>query len=408
MLGWARVWRRCSICGRRPGPELLTSTGLPTGIAKTFTNPLQRIDEDFGSARLDHNFSNTKDSLAAVYTVDDSRGNTPTNNPITFDQIYLREQVASVSETRVFSSSLVNRATFGFSRGAFYFNSGTTVSLPGWIHAGQPVGALVVGGGTTLNGASQITNGGTNAGSNLTADRNLFTAEDQVSYTRGKHLLNFGVWFERVQNNDTLVQDQYGQLSFTNLQTFLAGTVSTYTYAPAYTPLNWRSLEGAAFAEDTIKLTPNLELRLGFRAEFTNGMNEANGRASNYYFTNGVINSTPTIANSPFAANPAKFLPEPRIGTRLVAVRVEEDRDPRGLRHLLPGARQSELPAGSKRSVQYRLRRERDDRPYLDRGEHQPDDQLLGAFVQQLGDSQRRGPQSEDADGGVVQLEDRA
>jgi hypothetical protein len=63
-----------------------------------------------------------------------------------------------------------------FPQGAFFFNSNTTIDLPGWIHADQPVGALVVGGGTTLNGASQITNGGTNAGSNLTAVRNLFTA----------------------------------------------------------------------------------------------------------------------------------------------------------------------------------------------------------------------------------------
>ena len=246
--------------------------------------------------------------------MDDSRGNTPYEQSDYVRPDYLREQVASVSETRVFSTNLVNRATFGFSRGAFYFNSCTTVSVPGWIHAGQPEGALVVGGGTTLNGASEITNGGTNAGSNLTADRNLFTARRSVDYTHGKHLLNFGVWFERVQTNDALVQDQYGQLSFTNLQTFLAGTVSTNTYAPGYTPLNWRSLESAAFAEDTIKLTPSLELRLGFRAEFTNGMNEANGRASNYYFTNGVINTQPTIAKSPFAANPATFLPEPRIG----------------------------------------------------------------------------------------------
>jgi len=171
-----------------------------------------------------------------------------------------------------------------------------------------------VGGGTTLNGASEITNGGTNAGSNLTADRNLFTAADDVTYTRGKHLLNFGVWFQRIQSNDTLVQDQYGQASFTNLQTFLVGTVSTYTYAPAYTPLNWRSLEGAGFVEDTIKLTPNLELRLGFRGEFTNGMNEAHGRASNYVFVDGVIQTQPNVGNSPFAQNPGKFLPEPRIG----------------------------------------------------------------------------------------------
>ena len=58
-------------------------------------------------------------------------------------------------------------------------------------------GAVVIGGGTTLNGASALTNGGTNAGSNLTAVRNLFTWADQVSITQGKHLLNFGVWFER-------------------------------------------------------------------------------------------------------------------------------------------------------------------------------------------------------------------
>jgi hypothetical protein len=296
-----------------PGPELYTVNGLPTGIAETFSNPLQRIEEDFGSARLDHNFSG-KDSLQAVYTVDDSRGVTPSTNPITFNQILLREQVASLSETHVFSSSVVNRATFGFSRGGFYFNSGTTVSLPGWMHADQPVGALVVGGGTTLNGASQLTNGGTNAGSNLTVHRNLFTATDQVTYTRGKHTLDFGVWFERLQSNDTLIQDQYGQESFTNLQTFLQGTISTYTYAPSATPLNWRSLEGAAFAEDTIKVTPNFELRIGFRGEFTNGWNEANGRGANYGFTNGVINSQPTIGDSVFARNPGKFLPSPRIG----------------------------------------------------------------------------------------------
>jgi hypothetical protein len=293
--------------------EVTTAAGLPTGIDVIFSNPLQRIEEDFGSARLDHNFSD-KDSVQAVYTVDDSRGNTPSSNPITFSQILLREQVASLSETRAFSSSLVNRATFGFSRGSFYFNSGTTVSIPGWIHADQPVGALVVGGGTTLNGASQLTNGGTNAGSNLTVDRNIFTATDQVTYSRGKHTWNFGVWFERLQSNDSLIQDQYGQQSFTNLQSFLQGTISTYTYAPGVTPLNWRSLEGASYAEDTIKVTPNFELRLGFRGEFTNGWSEANGRNYNYFFTGGVIDSAPTNGSSVFAQNPGKFLPSPRVG----------------------------------------------------------------------------------------------
>lgn len=297
------------------GPELLTSTGEPSGIAEAFSNPNQRIREDFGTARVDQIFSD-RDSLAVVYTADDSEAHSPANNPITQVDVALREQVASLSETHIFSPSLLNKATFGYSRGAFYFNSGTTVALPGWIHDGQPVGAVVVGGGTTLNGASQITNGGSNAGSNLRAARNLYSVADEVTHTRGNHLFHFGGSLQWIQANDVLVQDQYGQASFTNLQTFLQGTVSTYTYAPGYTPLSWRSLEGALYAEDVIKLRPSWELRIGFRGESTNGWNEAYGRASNYAFNpQGVIESQPVVGGSAFSVNNAKFLPAPRIGT---------------------------------------------------------------------------------------------
>jgi len=297
------------------GPELLTSTGTPSGIAEALSNPLQRIREDFGTVRLDQNFTE-KNSLAGVYTADDSEAHSPTNNPFSLADIFLREQVASLSETHVFSPRLLNRATFGFSRGAFYFNGGTTVNLSGWVHQGQPVGAVVVGGGTTLNGASQITNGGTNAGSNLSAARNLYTVSDQVTFSRGNHLISFGGSLQEVRANDILIQDQYGQISFTNLQTFLQGKVSTYTYAPSYTPLSWRSLEGAFYVEDAIKLKPSLELRIGFRGESTNGWNEAHGRASNYVFDpNGVIVTQPVVGNSAFTVNNAKFLPAPRIGT---------------------------------------------------------------------------------------------
>jgi len=305
------------------GPELLTTAGLQSGIAEAFSSPQQHIREDFGTVRYDEIFSD-QDSFASVYTVDDSQSHSPTANPFSTVDIFLREQVASLSETHVFSPNILNKATFGFSRGAFYFNSGVTgtaTSVPtAWLDTtGAPVpGAVVVGGGTTLNGASQLTNGGTNAGSNLRVARNLFTATDQVSIIHGKHLLNFGVWFERLQSNDSLIQDQYAQASFTNLQTFLQGTVSTYTSlappSPSYTPLSWRSLEGAFYAEDAIKLTPSFELRLGFRGEFTNGWNEAHGRASNYTFTNGVIGTDPVVGSSALSANNARFLPAPRAG----------------------------------------------------------------------------------------------
>lgn len=296
------------------GPELRSADGTSSGIAESFSNPIQHIREDFGTARIDQNFS-TNDTMSAVYTADDSDAHSPTSNPVSFISARLREQVVSLTETHIFSPSVVNRTTFGFSRGAFFFDSGTTTDLAGWIHTDQPVGAVVVGGGTTLNGASQITNGGTNAGSNLTAVRNLFTGIDQLTVTRGRHLLSFGAWIQRLQANDTLIQDQYGQASFTNLQTFLQGTVSTFTFAPNYTPLGWRSLQGAFFVEDTIHLKPSLEIRIGFRAESTNGWNEVDGRASNYAFdTNGTVITNPVIGSSALSENNAKFLPAPRFG----------------------------------------------------------------------------------------------
>lgn len=294
------------------GPE------LGGGIAESFSHPEQRIRDDFGTVRIDQNFSE-KDSVAGVYTADDSSSVSPTANPITLDDIYLREQVVSLNETHVFSSNLLNLATAGYSRGGFYFTSGTTVSLPGWINAGAPVGAVVVGGGTTLNGAAQITNGGTNAGSNLTNARNIYTVRDQLTYTRGKHTFAFGTWLEDIQSNDSLLQDQYGQISFSSFANFVSTTsapISTYTYAPnPATPLSWRTLEGAWFVEDTIKLKPSLELRVGFRGESTDGWNEALGRASNYTFNaNGVFLTQPATGSSALAVNKAAFLPEPRVG----------------------------------------------------------------------------------------------
>jgi hypothetical protein len=286
---------------------------LGGGIAETFSHPQQSIREDFGTARLDHALSG-QDSFAGAYTIDDSASGTPTANPLSRVDLTLRNQVASLSETHIFSPTVVNKATFGFSRGAFFFTGDSLVNLPGFVE-GRPIGAVVVGGGTALNSATQITSAGTNGGSNLRVARNLITAQDQVAINHGIHQLNFGVWFERVQSNDTLAQNQYGQASFSTLQSFLMGKVTTFTAIPSPTPLNWRSLEGAAYAEDTLKISPRLELRIGIRGEFTNGWNEANGRASNFLFdSKGAIDTQPRIADSAFTVNRAKFLPGPRVG----------------------------------------------------------------------------------------------
>jgi Carboxypeptidase regulatory-like domain len=288
------------------GPE------LGGGIATSYSHPLQRIREDFGTARFDANLG-SRDQLAAIYTVDDSNAHTPTANPLSLIDETLREQVLSLQEQHVITPALLNTARVGYSRASYFFTGSVPVDVPGWV-LGKPIGAIVISGSTASNGASQITLAGSNVGSNNATTRNLFTYDDHVYYTRGRHQIEAGLWFQQIQANDNLAQNQYGQASFSTLAKFLQGNIATFTVVPSPTALNWRSLEGAGFVEDTVKVTPHLELRAGIRFESTNGWNEAHGRASNYAITNGVLQTNPRIGGSALTTNRAIFLPEPRIG----------------------------------------------------------------------------------------------
>ncbi len=294
------------------GPELL-SNGNPSGIAEAFSHPPQHIREDFGTARFDDNLSG-KDLLFAVYTVDDSAANTPSQNPLSLIEESLREQVASIQEQHVFNPTLLNTARFGYSRASYFFTGLIPVSgVSGWIGS-NPVGAIVISGSTASNGTSAITGAGANTGSNNRTARNLFTWDDHIYWSKGHQQIEAGLWLQRVQSNDLLAQDQYGQASFSTEQTFLQGIVATFTLVPAPTELGWRSMEAAAFLEDTVKITPRVELRAGFRSESTDGWNESQGRASNYAIVNGVLQTTPVVGDAALWTNRAKFLPNPRLG----------------------------------------------------------------------------------------------
>src|SRR5579864_1536878 len=231
-----------------------------SGIAEVFSSPLQHIREDFGTLRLDHLFSQ-RDSLSGAYTIDDGDDFTATPaDPYSADVVALRQQVATLAETHVFSPRLLNTARFGFSRAGYFFTGEPTpgtpaTQVPGFLR-GLPVGAVVVGGSAASNPQAQIGLAGSNNGSNLTIARNLYTVEDHLDLTRGRHQLEFGLWLQRFQSNETLALSQYGQATFTSLQTFLTGTISSFLFDPSPTQLNWRSFFAAWYAQDTLRLSP--------------------------------------------------------------------------------------------------------------------------------------------------------
>jgi len=288
------------------GPE------LGNGIAQAFYNPPQSIREDFGTVRVDHTFANQKDTIGASYLIDDGGSKTPIVDPLFAQTIFVRSQVISAQETHIFSPNLINTFTAGFSRSIFHFLSGPynpiSTSLyflqgpePGQIRISSP-GGITAGGG--LTSTDQYT------------ARTLFTYQDTVLLIRRRHQFSFGGIISPLGTNETAPTAQGGSTTFATLTQFIQGQVQLFNVTPNPTRLDWRQIEGAWYAQDTIEVRRNLTVRLGLRHEFTNGWHEANDRLYSYEFgSNGVLLTTPVgPSGSLYTVNNSKWLFGPRVG----------------------------------------------------------------------------------------------
>jgi hypothetical protein len=240
----------------------------------------------------------------------------PQADPLFASAEFLQSQVASIQETHVFSPRLLNTATIGFSRAEFNLESVLLASFPSsltFVTGGGP-GGVVVNGGVTTTGIAGITSAGPNNAAGSWNRRNLFTFDDKVQFIQGIHQITAGVWIQPLRDNENSASRQLGQATFTSLTTLLQGTVSTFQVIPDPNELGWRSTEGAWYLEDSIRLRPNLTVRVGVRDEFTTGWNEASGRAANYITTNGVLDTNVIVGHSAFTQNNATHLFAPRVG----------------------------------------------------------------------------------------------
>ena len=315
----SRMLRFMALWPRANGPEQVAN-GLATGVAKNFNNPLQKIREDFGTARFDWNVSE-KDSVTTAYTLDDGDNTTPLTNYFFGTIAYLQSQVTSAQETHVFSPQLLNTVRAGFSRAAFNFDSAALVPLPPDItlFAGRPPGPMSIGGASAA-AVGNLTPAGAGIAGRILNYRNLFTGSDDVQLIRGKHQLSFGGWFQRLQVNANAVGRSYGEAQFASLLGFLQGITTQFAGVPNRTYMYWRSLEGAWYVQDVWQVRPGLTLRVGVRDEFTNGWNEKYGRAAQFVpdasglLTSDPVTGTTHIGGSAFLDNKATKLFGPRVG----------------------------------------------------------------------------------------------
>lgn len=304
MLQYMQVWPV------QNGPE------LGGGEALSYNNPRETIREDFGTFRTDY-ILGSRDTLSATYLIDDGTSTVPQSDPLFGLGENLRSQVASIEETHVISPEILNTFRAGFSRAAFGDSAIDFIAFPASLSfvTGLGPGGVVIGGGVTTTASGSITSAGPNNASNVWSHRNLFTYTDNVQIIKGRHQITAGVWFQRMQDNDNTASRQLGQASFASLTTFLQGTVTSFQVVPDPNELGWRSLFGAAYLEDAIKLRPNLTFSAGLRYEFTTGWNELSGRAANYITdSDGILETNPIVGSSAFTKNNATHLLGPRTG----------------------------------------------------------------------------------------------
>ncbi len=268
-------------------------------------SPSQPTNEDYGQVRIDQTISNN-DTLFGRYTVTVTEQTLPGSYAL-FPTIQGdRGQFATVSETHIFSPTLLNTFRLSFSRTNIFGDppsgmpSGPQVSfLPG-----KPVGTLSIGGVTTW-GASSVTP--------LAHKQNIFAYSDDMYYTRGSHSLKFGTLINRYQMWLLSGLQVRGQATFASLQTFLAGgpVVSIVGLTPgSVLDKTYHMTTLGFYLQDDWRVSSRWTLNLGLRYEPTTDFTEVH---NNEFTLHDAKTDVRTTAGLPFL-NPSKKNISPRFG----------------------------------------------------------------------------------------------
>ncbi len=257
--------------------DLRPSTSL---VSYSATNPSQftyvfpqHQDDYYGQARVDYTFS-SKDSAFFRYTID--KATQPSTNygwPYFYQNGKSRGDLGTVSETHVFSPSLLNTA--GFSYTGITINITCSADVPSGssiLNVGLGMGTLTVPG---------ITNYGACVSNNF--QRKLFYSfRDDLLYTHGAHEIKAGVMYNRDVPSISSPVNQRGIFTFPSFVSLFTGDPSSFTFR-ASGPLNPRAFaqnEYAFYVRDDWKIRKNLTINLGLRYEPWSRPDETSGRQS--------------------------------------------------------------------------------------------------------------------------------
>ncbi|MBV9296242.1 MAG: TonB-dependent receptor, partial [Acidobacteriaceae bacterium] len=288
----------------------LPNAGI-TGDFGVFDLPTTTITrENFVTGRLDHRISD-KDSLFSTYMWDDGH----LTSPDAFNNVLLgtlsNRQAAVLEETHIFGPSFLNTFRLGYSRVASEapksisaINSAAADMSLGFV-PNAPVGLINVTGLTNFPG-------GFGAVGEYDFHYNSYQLYDDLSLTKARHAMTFGVALENIRDNQLGKSNPIGQFIFGSLSAFLAGNSTTFN-APVgsgITPRDMRQLITGVYFMDDWRIANNLTVNLGVRYEAATVPSEATGKLSHL----PSLTATAPLLGSPYFANNTKLDFEPRVG----------------------------------------------------------------------------------------------
>jgi len=331
-----------------PGPYIKFDNSAATsqndGTNGTYKRGVINVDNRY-SIRIDQHFGNS-DQLFVRYTVVPVSAArffavAPTNPLTIVPADSANTHDIALGYTHVFSNNIVNSFHYSFMRvnqqrlpppitrqKDFAAAYGLTPATFGY---GFP--SL---GNLNQNGVGYTMQMGT-ATAAIQVDQN-FIAGDDITWTHGHHLLQFGTdirWIQSSQYdlsgatggkyNFLGAQTNNGSTGGAPLATFILGTISAFSNTPVAVPGYYRWRYYAGYVQDDWRVTPNLTINAGLRYELeTPRMEKFNNQAFLTLNTPGNLNNllptTTAFCFSVACGNPRSLWPtnyggiEPRIG----------------------------------------------------------------------------------------------
>ena len=241
-----------------PGASPCTVNGVTFACANQVTNvATDTVREDAGMFRFDYRFSDATTAYAR-YNIDNAYIDNPTDALGSHNVVPHIPTNVALQLQHIFSPATVNETKFGLNR-ANYHN---------WGYGTAPVAVSTA----NFDGVSD-TSLDTEVGTS-------FSYIDNLTLTRGRHTLKFGVDIRRIRLNNSGNTLTTSSIDFASAQDFVNNSADSATYLQGEGVVGNRRTFYQAYAQDEFKVNRSLTLNLGLRYEYYSVAHEILNRSA--------------------------------------------------------------------------------------------------------------------------------